>query len=389
MSEYQYHEWQTVDRLLTPTEQAAVNRLSSHIKVNSRQAVVTYQWSDFRYDPKKVLLDYFDGYFYLANWGSLRLMFRFPKGMLTQSEIERYCLQETITFETIDKYQVLDLDFNPEEGGGWMEPEAELSYFIQLRADLMEGDYRLLYLAWLNAVTIDGAPENYNEYDPEDAVDNTDDSERPIYEYEPPIPPGLKKLSPSLENFIQVFGIDPFLVQAAAEKSPDFKDTPAIDYQELIGRLPRAECDEFLTRLAEGDLGIGASLRKRLGAFLPKERLQSSNPRTIQQLIQRAEQLEKAEKERQTKAAHHKYILEMKNLAAREELVWQQIDTIIANGGKIASVYNEATGLLDKLKQLSDFQNTNGKFVLRISQLAQKYASRPSLIARWKDRGWV
>ncbi len=55
MSEYQYHEWQAVDRVLTPEEQAAVNGLSSHIEVSSSRAVVTYNWSDFRHDPKQVL----------------------------------------------------------------------------------------------------------------------------------------------------------------------------------------------------------------------------------------------------------------------------------------------------------------------------------------------
>jgi len=34
MSEYQYHEWQTIDRLLTLVEQEAVNKLISHIDVS-------------------------------------------------------------------------------------------------------------------------------------------------------------------------------------------------------------------------------------------------------------------------------------------------------------------------------------------------------------------
>ena len=38
MSEYQYYEWQTMDRALTATEQAAVNKLSSHIDVTSTRA---------------------------------------------------------------------------------------------------------------------------------------------------------------------------------------------------------------------------------------------------------------------------------------------------------------------------------------------------------------
>jgi hypothetical protein len=54
MSEYQYHEWQTLERPLTAAEQKAVNELSSHIDVTSAQASVTYNWSSFRHDPINV-----------------------------------------------------------------------------------------------------------------------------------------------------------------------------------------------------------------------------------------------------------------------------------------------------------------------------------------------
>ena len=382
MSEYQYHEWQAVDRVLTSEELAAVNDLSSHIEVSSSRAVVTYQWSSFRHDPRQVLLQYFDAYFYLANWGSLRLMFRFPKGLLDEADIEPYCIDEYITFETIGKYQVLDLDINPEDGEGWMEGEAGLSHFIRLRADLLEGDYRLLYLAWLKAMTFYGVLDD-------DEVYEDDNPDSPAYDHEPPVPPGLKKLPPALQNFVQIFEIDPFLVQAAAEASPDLKKALTVDYRELIGRLPRAECDDFLTRLAEGDASVGLALRKRLGAFLPQERPQSARPRTIQQLLQRAEQLENAEKNRRAEAARQKHIAEMKALSAREAQVWQQADSLLETGRKIASVYDEATALLEKLKQLSEFQDTRDVFHARLQQLAQKYSSRSSLIDRWKKRGWV
>jgi hypothetical protein len=382
VSEYQYHEWQAVDRVLTPEEQDAVNDLSSHIEVSSSRAVVTYHWSNFRHDPKQVLLKYFDAYFYLANWGSLRLMFRFPKGLLDAADIEPYCFDEDITFDTIGRYQVLDLDFNPEDGGGWMEAEASLSYFIRLRADLLEGDFRLLYLAWLKAMTMYG--DLY-----EDEEDEDDDSDIASYDREPPIPPGLKKLSPSLQNFVQVFEIDPFLVQAAAEASQYPKQALTVDYRELISRLPRAEGDDFLARLAEGDSSVGLALRKRLGAFLPQERLSQARRRTLQQLLQRAQELEKAEKKRQAEAARHKHIAEMKALAAREAQVWQQVETLLDTGRKIASIYDEATALLEKLKQLADFQDTQDSFQARLHRLAQKYASRPSLIDRWKKHGWI
>lgn len=382
MSEYQYHEWQAVDRILTSDEQAAVYDLSSHIEVSSSRAVVTYHWSDFRHDPKQVLLEYFDAYFYLANWGSLRLMFRFPQGLLDEADIEPYCIDEYITLETIGKHQVLDLDFNPENGGGWMEAEAGLSDFTQIRADLLEGDYRLLYLAWLKARPIYG--DLY-----EDEEDDEDDSDRTDYDREPPVPPGLKKLSPSLRNFVRVFEIDLFLVQAAAETSPDLKKALRVDYRELIGRLPRAECDDFLVRLAEGDPGVGLALRKRLSAFLPQKRLQPAGHRTMNQLLERASQLEKTEKKRQAEAARQKHIAEMKALGVREAQVWQQVETLLDTGRKIASVYDRATGLLEKLEQLAAFQDNRNIFQSHLHRLAQKYASRPALIDRWKKRGWV
>jgi hypothetical protein len=344
--------------------------------------VVTYHWSDFRHDPKQVLLKYFDAYIYLANWGSLRLMFRFPKGLLEEADILPYCVDEYISFETFGKYQVLDLDFNPEDGGDWMEVDASLSHFIRSRADLLEGDFRLLYLAWLKAMAMYGDP-----YDDEDNED--DEPDFAAYDREPPVPPGLKKLSPPLQNFVQVFEIDPFLVQAAAEASPDLKKALSVDYRELIKHLSRAECDDFLVRLAEGDPGAGLALRKRLGAFQPQERPQPAGRRTFQQLLQRAEELEKVEKKRQAEAARQKHIAEMKALAAREAQVWQQVDSLLYTGRKIASVYDEATGLLEKLKQLSDFQGTRDSFQGRLHQLAQKYASRPSLIDRWKKHGWL
>ncbi len=362
MSEYQYHEWQAVDRILTEREQQAVSRLSSHIEVSPSRAVVTYHWSDFRYDPKRVLLDYFDGYFYLANWGSLRLMFRFPKGLLDEADVDPYCIGDYVSFMTSGNYQVLDLDFNPEDGGYWEETDAGLSDFIHLRSDLLDGDYRLLYLAWLKTMTFD---------------------------YEPPVPAGLKTLSPPLQNFVQVFGIDPFLVQAAAEASPSLKKALAVDYADLVSRLPREECDDFLRRLAEGDAGVGLALRKRLGAFLPQERLLADKPRTFEELLQRAEVLKNAEKMRRAEEARQQHINEMRDLANRETQVWQQVDTLLENGRKIASVYDEATSLLDKLKQLSEFQDAPDLFAARVRQLAQKYASRPSLIERWKRRGWV
>jgi hypothetical protein len=378
MSEYQYHEWQTVDRVLTPEEQAEIDSLSSHIEVSSSRAVVTYHWSDFRHDPKQVLLDYFDAYFYLANWGTLRLMFRFPKGFIDEEAITPYLLKEFISFERVAEYRLLDLEFNLDYGEGWMEAESGLSGFIRLREDLIEGDYRLLYLAWLKANTITEVWIDDYGY------------EIPYPDHEPPVPAGLKNLSPSLKYFIDVFELDPFLVKSAAEASETLTASPPVDYRQLVAHLPPEESQLFLADLAEGKPGAVLALRKRLWAFLPEQqRTQAKNARTLEQLQGRAEELERTEHARQVEAARKKHLTEMTALAKREDQAWQEVNHLLEHGRKIASVYDDATARLEKLKQLSEFQHAERTFQGRVQALAEKYANRPALIRRWEQQGWL
>jgi hypothetical protein len=60
MSEYQYYEFQTIDRPLIKAEQQAVSLLSSRVQLSSTRAIFTYSYGDFRGDPKELLVQYFD-----------------------------------------------------------------------------------------------------------------------------------------------------------------------------------------------------------------------------------------------------------------------------------------------------------------------------------------
>jgi hypothetical protein len=384
MSEYQYHEWQTIDRVPTPQEQMDVDSLSSHIEVTASQAVGTYHWSDFKHDPKQVLLDYFDAYFSCANWGTLQLMFRFPKGLVDKEAIAPYCDGEIISFESWGNYDVLDLSFYADgyyPSDGWMEAERGLSGFVRLRGDLIDGDYRLLYLAWLCARTT----RDCYGYEEEGYVPTNSP------EPEPPVPSGLNNLSSSLQYFITVFDVNEHLVQAVAERSQNLRKSPEVNYRKLVSGLSRSECDEFLVDLLEGRPGTMAILRKRLTkkSTANKFTAEYDNPRPIHELEERAIYLEKEEKERQAEEARQRHIAEMEALAQHEEQAWAEVDELIANGRKIASVYDKTTAKLKKLAQLAEFKQTYPAFQSRIQALAEKYASRNALIGRWRREGWV
>lgn len=368
MSEYQYYEFQTIDRLLTESEQAAVEELSSHIDVTASRAVVTYSYGDFRHDPKQVLSRYFDACLYLANWGTRRLMFRFPQGLIDLIDVEPYFREGTIEFTKLGTHQILEIELNEEEGFGWVEAEGVLSGLIQLRNDILEGDYRSLYLAWLKAVTLD---------DPEAAAN----------EQEPPVPAGLQKLTPALQRLAQFFDIDSHLIESAATASP--AKTSAVSdkaLQQAIAQLTREACDEFLFRLAKGEAGLSLALKHQLrGLFETSPLPAASRRRSVRQLLKAAQRIKEQAAQRQREEAEKRRIEELKKLAKREAQAWREIETLIQRSQ--AKAYDEAVKQLLKLRELAEFQNTQSDFNQRMSQVRDRYQSRHSFIKRLERVG--
>jgi hypothetical protein len=69
MSEYQYDEFQTIDRPLSAEQQAAIRKLSSRVELSATRAAFNYAYGGFRGEPLKVLEQHFDALLYIANWG--------------------------------------------------------------------------------------------------------------------------------------------------------------------------------------------------------------------------------------------------------------------------------------------------------------------------------
>ena len=87
MSEYQYYEFQAIDRPLTPGEMAELRKLSSRASITPTRLQNVYHYGDFRGDPLKLMERYFDAFVYVANWGTHRFMVRLPReGFLIPTE---------------------------------------------------------------------------------------------------------------------------------------------------------------------------------------------------------------------------------------------------------------------------------------------------------------
>ena len=364
MSEYQYYEFQTVDRPLTEEEQAEISKLSRRVALTSTQAVFTYQFGDFPARAEEILERYFDALLYLANWGTRRLMFRFPKSLVDIEQVRPYEVEDIIEFQQTDEHVVLDIHFNEESVSFWVEGEGSLSSLVRLHDDLLRRDYRLLYLAWLKAVSLGEVDES---------------------EIEPPVPPGLRSLSSALRNFVDLVEIDPNLIAVAAKESAEQEILPQDELDQAIGKLSRDECENHLLRLLRGEPQVAMALRARLQQLVGLPQFVPTGHRTVRELFKDAErEREKAEKER-AREAERKRLAELEALAQRENEAWQEVDLLIQKFN--AKGYEQAVQLVSKLRDVAVYRRKENIFQARLNGIYERYPTRHSLLEKLRAAG--
>ena len=364
MSEHQYYEFQTVDKVLSEQDKKEISQLSSRVQLTSRKAIFIYNYSDFRGKPEEVLEKYFDAMFYIANWGTIQLMLKFPKSLVKLQDLEKYCDGENIQIILNPNSAILNIEFHKEEGFGWIENDDYLDSLINIRKEILEQDYRVLYLAWLRII---------EEKDLEPS------------EIEPPIPPGLNKLSSALTSFLELFEIDEHLLKVAAKNSQNKTHISPQQIEKAIEQIPRHECNRMLLKLSQGDLSVEAELRQTILEILDNSPSLISGQRTSQHLFELAEHERVKEQQESQKQAEARRINRLEALASRENQVWQNIEQLISK--KQSKPYDEAVKLLSQLHDLAIYQNKESSFQEKINDLYERYSRRPGLLTRLKKRG--
>jgi hypothetical protein len=364
MSEYQFYDFQALDRPLTSEERAAISQLSSRTKPTATQSSFLYHYGDFPGDPKKFLADYFDIMYYIANWGTQQLMFRFPQTMISREAIEPYLVENCIELSQVGKWAILNWEFHQEEGFDcWIEGEGTLSELVGLRAEILQQDYRGLYLAWLKAITLS---EEYVEIDPD--------------RLEPPIPPGLQNLSPAQKAFTETFEVNEYLLAIACASSGTITPISEKSLKKALDRLSPAESRQFLLRLLEGEPNLSIQLRQRLSEMIATPSTIHPTRHTIQQLFDLAREQEVETMKLQKEEAERQRIHSLEVLAKKEGKVWEEIDTLIQKKQGIS--YDSAVSLLVQLRDLAEYQNRLSGFRQKLERLREEYSNRPGFLER-------
>ena len=373
MSEYQYYEFLALDRPLTEKQRAELRSISTRAEITATRFVNEYQWGDLKGDPREMLERYFDAYLYLANWGTRQLMFRLPREVLDPETAGQYCDTDTASLTETDAHLILSLYIDQEEADDyWDEPGGQLAAMVQARSELVSGDLRLLYLAWLLALQSD-------EVDDEDT--------------EPPVPAGLGDLSAGLQAVVDFFEIDEDLIAVAAALSPSIEELPGLE--EWIASLPAEEKDGLLARVASGESAqVQALLLRRFRAAGGTAPLAPG--RTAAELWEaaadRKEARAKAAEQRRRKAEARKaateaaaYAKRLDQLAPRTEEAWKEAAELIET--RKPREYDLAVSLLRDLQALAEREKGSAAFRKRFRELRARHDRKPSLQERFDQAG--
>ena len=270
MSEFQFYEFARVDKPLSQAEKAEISSWSSRTEASNYGAVFTYSYSDFPKDEEEVVLHYFDAMYYWANWGSVKFMLKFPRELINYQQVLPYDITDEyieggVEVTRTKEWVIIKISYHSDEGYlDWDETNGVLDNLLPIRQQILAGDYRALYLAWLHFASMiwhDGDFSDETEYEFENGI------EVEIEEImEPPLPPNLQKPERCLEELIAVLGINEKLINRVANDSA-FEEVSEPDYFALLAHLSLSEKDEILREVMKGTPNMGIHLKKKLMKF--------------------------------------------------------------------------------------------------------------------------
>lgn len=370
MSEYQYYEFQAIDRPLDGAAQAALRAISTRARISATSFVNIYEWGDLKADPRALLERYFDLFLYLANWGSRRLAIKLPRSLFDVEAVTRFQLGEEETAIKDDgNHIIIDISRDEIEVEGWEDGGGRLAAMAPLRADLLAGDLRLFVLLWLMQVENDRI---------------ADDMEMPAR---------LGPLSGALAAFADFMAIDPDLVAAAAEvAAPD--DAPTADeVARFLAALSEDEKLDWLSRLHEGaDPNLSAALRRRCrdtigkGDRSPQQglptagQLRATAERLCGERLQAAAEKAAAERRRQEEERAKAREARLVALQRRGESVWREVENEIDL--RNASGYERAIALLADLGEIATRRGTRAEYDRRLTDIRSRHERKGKLIER-------
>ncbi|HEY7314495.1 MAG TPA: hypothetical protein VH643_34420 [Gemmataceae bacterium] len=201
MSETQYIGFRATEKPVSDKDLEYMRQQSSRAEITPWSFDNEYHYGDFHGDVLTMLRRGYDIHLHYANFGIRKLLIRLPHNLPDTPGARAYFAEDGLQFLKDKRGQggILSIDPYHEPGDQeelWDADEI-LDRLVPLRAEILEGDLRPLYLAHL-AMMSDA------EHDPEETTEG-------------PVPAGLGNLTASQRALAELFGLSDALIAAAAE----------------------------------------------------------------------------------------------------------------------------------------------------------------------------
>jgi hypothetical protein len=380
MSEYQYYEFSAIDKPLTEAQMAALRERSTRATITPTSFANHYSWGNLKGDPLDWMRRYFDAHVYTANWCSCCLYLRVPADAIDARTLNEYLTQDTLTVDRGQAHLVLqwtlseseDYDrFAQEDGSGWM------ARLLPLRDELLRGDLRALYLGWLAGVCCHEVAD--------DAV-------------EPPLPPGLSRLTAAQQSLAEFLDIDVDLVTAAGTAGQKMPADDVADAQAQYTWLAQWPADERTAVLKLLLDGCGQQAERQLkSAFLSWQRAQRPvvavmKRRTVAELWSLSEsaaavrlQQEAAKRKKATAAKQKQRNARLRIMASDFASHWHAADKNAQRA--VASGYDAATLTITDLAEAYTLCATRADFDRALADFMRRHGTRTALVKRLVEAG--
>jgi hypothetical protein len=386
--EYQYYEFRAVDRPLTPEQMDELRTLSTRAAITRNSFSNTYNYGDFRGNPRELMESFFDAHVYVSNFGTVTFMLRLPRTVLPNNALDRYATEDGLDWWTTDEHTILEWRRDGEPPDEWMDGEGWMDQLLPIRDELTRGDYRSLYIGWLSSVTDKSlAEEDEDEYEEDAEDDNTRSTSR----REPPVPTGLGSLTSAQVALAEFLDIDSDLIAVAAEASSDVlangvSDQGAADW---VAQLTEQEIRALIARILHGEgLRVQTELQSRYYRSRNESVERSGSDagrsgRTAADLLTRAAQTAHERERQELEERERKRHAHLAGLVPRFSELWVTVRALAEE--QKASSYDKVCVLLSDMRDAYAQAGRRPEFDAEFVRFLGQYSRRTALVRRLKE----
>ena len=375
MSEYQFVAFRAIDGPVSGKNLEYMRQQSSRAEVTAWSFDNEYHYGDFRGNALEMMRRGYDLHLHYANFGIRTLLVRLPHGFPDLKAVKPYLQGESLRFVADKRGRGGTLQVEPFHESGDLDELWEvgevLDSLVPLRAEILGGDLRPLYIAHL-AISKDG------NHDPEEAIEG-------------PVPAGLDQLTAAQQALADLYEVSPALLAAAAEGAPPLAAAADLraEYAAWLDGQSEATKREWLVELL---VDTNAVMRAEIVARFRDERNLPSWPtaslkRSMADLQAAAEEVQSAWDTAAAEKTARERSRRLAKMADNPKPYLKQSEELAAE--RSTQAYREVSQILADLREALAGSSQSGLAEQQARKLKERFPKANRLTAALREHGFV